>query len=227
MILETIGLLSEDNAGPDSAGSWLEKLQELLAIDIYSMDLKQIFQTYETVIARVFGATDCTIVLFHRGKQKRLSNPITASSSNHKTEENVPTNPVMCPLINNDRMIGFISIQAPKDGLYPACNTLELLDVVASIVAKVVQIKQLHGLISMRCRVTVPSKPIDSNSILREIAESPHSANTAKAFAKLIYQDMMKAGFSHNNIIYVASELISELNHNLTRMSHSSRSPGS
>jgi len=247
MILETIGLLSEDNAGPDSAGSWLGKLQELLAIDIYSIDLKQVFQAYETIIAQIFGATDCAIVLFDRGKQKSLGNHITASSGDHKPgglkpphyltlihqaskqeatsqnkkllhEEKTPTNLAMRPLINNGRMIGFISVQTPKDGLYPACNTLELLDIVADIIAKVVQIKQLHSLIIMHCRVAELNKPIDTNSVLRKIAESPHSANTAKAFAKLIYQDMVKAGFSYNNIIYVASELLSELNHNLKKI---------
>ena len=249
MILETISLLSEDNAAPDSVGSWLGKLQELLAIDIYSIDLKQVFKAYETVIAQVFGATDCAIVLFDRGKQKSFGSHITATGGDHKSsgykpphyltlihqaskqeaasiqnnklphEENTPTNLVRRPLINNGWTIGFISIRAPKDELDPACNTLELLDIVADVVAKVVQIKQLHSLIIMHCRVAELSKPTDTNSVLRKIAESPHSANTAKALAKLIYQDMVKAGFSYNNIIYVASELLSELNHNFKSFS--------
>lgn len=245
MIAETIDLLSEDNAAHHSAGGWLAELQELLAIDVSAIDLKQAFRAYETVIARAFDATDCAIVLLNRSKQRRLSNPIDSSVDDHKTvgrkpahhlsliqqdskqestatrsnklptEENTPTHAMTHPLNSNGRMIGFISIQGSKAKFHPPCTTRGLLDIVTGIIIKAIQIKQLHNLISMRCRIAALKKPTDADPLSREIAESPYSLQTAKTCATLIYQEMIKSGFSYNNIIYVASEIISELNHSI------------
>lgn len=53
--------------------NWLAKLKSLLEVDEYNIDLKQRLKIYETIIAQVFQAISCSIILFNKSELKKLN----------------------------------------------------------------------------------------------------------------------------------------------------------
>lgn len=116
-----------------------------------------------------------------------------------------------------------INIEKMEHKINCEFNDLELLEMVSHIIVKLIKLNQLHNFVNMRYPLFISQKSADANSPTRVIFESLQSTNTARILAKIIYQDIIKAGFGCEGIIYIVSEIISELNNDLKNSSSISK----
>ena len=128
---------------------------------------------------------------------------------------------ISAPITLNRNIVGVINASDPKSGRPFNLDDLHLLDVVALFVGKSVQVTQLQNILQSRFAQMALAQEAKHTigDAMAYVSDNPNQL--AKILAKSFFREMTKAGFSSTQIIHAASEIITQLNSNLTK--HSKR----
>lgn len=126
---------------------------------------------------------------------------------------------ISSPILVNGKIVGVVNVNTPKHGTAFNLDDLHLLDVVALFVGKSIQVVQLQNLLNSRFAQIAAAQEAEKEigSAMASVSHDPD--RLAKILAKSFFKEMTKAGFSTNQIINVASEIISLLSENLKKHS--------
>jgi GAF domain len=151
--------------------------------------------------------------------------PITRGRSlllqdiNSRDLRDVRKDSMFSPLISNSNVIGMIILDGPNSKPCFEPSDLILLEIVSLIIVVFIQIDQLHDMLKMNHATAAMAQHIYKVSGFRTVEPNWHAKQFATIIAKSLYENMTKAEFNSNHIIYVASELISELSSSLRKKS--------
>lgn len=141
-----------------------------------------------------------------------------------------PDNPnkslISSPILVNGKIVGVVNVNTPEHGDTFNLDDLQLLDVVALFVGKSIQVVQLQNLLNSRFAqiAAVQEAQKEIGGVMASVSHDPDKL--AKILAKSFFKEMNKAGFTPNQIINVASEIISLLSENLRKHSRRVKDKG-
>jgi L-methionine (R)-S-oxide reductase len=124
------------------------------------------------------------------------------------------------PLVINNQVIGVIGVSASVRKPSFDEDDLKLLDTVALLVSKSLQVIKLQNILnSLFAQIALPQSV---DKIIEDIVSTdPRPDQMARVVSKAFYREMTRAGLDNAQIVGVASEIISELSKTLRR--HSER----
>jgi GAF domain-containing protein len=125
---------------------------------------------------------------------------------------------LMCAPIHVDaKVVGVVNVcdAQAKEAFTDA--DLRLLDVLALFIGKSIQVLQLQALLDSRFAQLALARELEGKVAAGAITAYRQHDEVAKILAKSFFKEMTKAGFGARHIVYAASELIEQLNHNLQR----------
>jgi signal transduction protein with GAF and PtsI domain len=134
---------------------------------------------------------------------------------------------MFCPIVSHGKTIGLIHVGEPKNKRYFNPRDLKLLEVVALVIAKLVQVIQLQNILNSRFAQIALAQSVNSATVKPLIIPAHHQSRIAKIVAKSFYREMKKASFGPNQIIITASEILSHLSENLRASKHPSSTQSS
>ncbi len=128
---------------------------------------------------------------------------------------------ISAPIVLRRNIVGVINVSDPKSKRPFNLDDLHLLDVVALFVGKSVQVAQLQSILNSRFAQIALAQEANNaiGDAMAFVSDNPNQL--AKILAKSFFKEMSKAGFSSTQIIHAASEIINQLNSNLSK--HSKR----
>ncbi len=129
---------------------------------------------------------------------------------------------MFCPIVSHGKTIGIIHVSEPKNKRYFNPGNLRLLEVVALVIAKLIQVIQLQNILNSRFAQIALAQSVNSATVKPLMIPAHHQNRIAKIVAKSFYREMKKAGFGPNQIIITASEILSHLSENLRASKHPS-----
>ncbi|MEW5942281.1 MAG: GAF domain-containing protein [Pseudomonadota bacterium] len=126
---------------------------------------------------------------------------------------------ISSPIVVNGKIVGVVNVNSPKHDRVFNLDDLQLLDVAALFVGKSIQVVQLQNLLNSRFAQIAAAQEAEKEigGAMASVSHDPDKL--AKILAKSFFKEMTKAGFSTNQIINVASEIISLLSENLKKHS--------
>ncbi|WP_210394997.1 GAF domain-containing protein [Motiliproteus sediminis] len=123
---------------------------------------------------------------------------------------------ISCPLIIADQVIGVMNVSTPSDGRILGQEDLTMVNMIALLVSKSIQVFQLQHL--LRSNFIQLALARESNTspqhAVNQIATNGHKM--AKVLAKSFFNEMQQAGFGDDHIITAATEVIGLLNSDLS-----------
>lgn len=125
------------------------------------------------------------------------------------------------PITIGKRIIGVVNVSGQVHGDVFKQADLNLLKVVALFIGKSIQVDQLQSILNSRFAQLALLQEAKKNLDGSIGSAFQHPDQVARILAKSFYREMAKAGFSSNQIINAASEIIHQLSSNLQR--HSKR----
>jgi L-methionine (R)-S-oxide reductase len=125
---------------------------------------------------------------------------------------------MFCPIVSRGKTIGLIHVGEPKNKRYFNPRDLKLLEVVALVIAKLVQVIQLQNILNSRFAQIALAQSVNSATVDPSMIPVHHQNRIAKIVAKSFYREMKKAGLGPNQIIITASEILSELSESLREL---------
>lgn len=128
---------------------------------------------------------------------------------------------ISAPILIDGKIIGVINATNPRSGRAFTLDDLHLLDVAALFIGKSVQVLQLQGVLNSRFAQMALAQEAQSTIGGAVAAMSQNPNQMAKILAKSFFKEMTRAGFTANQIIHAASEIITQLNDSLGK--HSKR----
>jgi hypothetical protein len=120
------------------------------------------------------------------------------------------------PLRHGGRVIGMIRVSGPMEKAQFDHDDLRMLHIVTVYIGKSLQIAQLKHLLDSRFAQLALATEVE-HTVGQVLAMAPNPAGIVKVLAKSFYREMTRMGFGANEIIKVASEIISELSGSLRR----------
>ena len=125
---------------------------------------------------------------------------------------------LICAIIRDSGgRIGVVNISEPCEGRRLTEDDLHLVEVFARMIGQSIHTFQLQKLVESRVlqMAVLQEQREHSNSLGQPI--SPDPARLAKFVARNFYRDLTNAGFGPNDVIAVASEVLSTLNSTLAK----------
>jgi L-methionine (R)-S-oxide reductase len=122
---------------------------------------------------------------------------------------------MFCPIASHSNTIGVIHVRKPKTKRYFTARDLKLLEVVALVIAKLIQAIQLQNILNSRLAQIALAQSVNTATAQPPTMPPHHQNRIAAIIAKSFYREMKKAGFGPNQIIITASEILSELSEHL------------
>jgi len=147
-----------------------------------------------------------------------LVEDIEHSEFSHAARRHYPSKCLIsAPIILNKKVIGVIHVNTPKGKHIYDLEDLNLLNIVAMLVSKSIQVIQVQKL--MQSQYTIFAMAKRNKEELSSIAATARQDldKVSKLLAKTFYREMSKAGFGPDHIISAASEIISLLNESVVR----------
>lgn len=134
-------------------------------------------------------------------------------------EATAPSSPslICAPIQASGKTIGALQITDPRYKRIFAADDLNLLELVALFVGKSLHVLQLQNILNSRFTQVALAQEADRTIGSALAANGEDADKVAKILAKSFYREMAKAGFSSNQIIGAASEIISQLSANLQK----------
>lgn len=118
---------------------------------------------------------------------------------------------LLVPVRVGARVVGTVNASCSSTGCFGE-DELGLLEVVALLAGKTMQLRQLQGILASR---------FAQLALLQAAPASPagyqQPDRIARLLARTFYREMAKAGFSTAQVVQAASEIIAQLNGNLAR----------
>lgn len=127
------------------------------------------------------------------------------------------TSLICAPILASAKTIGALQIADPRYKRTFTAEDLSLLELVALFVGKSLHILQLQNILNSRFTQIALAQEADRTIGSALAANGEDADKVAKILAKSFYREMAKAGFSSNQIISAASEIISQLSANLQK----------
>lgn len=128
---------------------------------------------------------------------------------------------ISAPILIDGKIIGVINATDPKSRPVFNMDDLNLLDVAALFIGKSIQVQQLQGVLNSRFAQMALAQEAQHAMGGAVAAMSQNPNQMAKILAKSFFKEMTRAGFTANQIIHAASEIITQLNDSLGK--HSKR----
>lgn len=128
---------------------------------------------------------------------------------------------VSAPILIDGRIIGVINVTDPKTRAAFNMDDLNLIEVAALFIGKSIQVQQLQGVLNSRFAQMALAQEAQHAMGGAVAAMSQNPNQMAKILAKSFFKEMTRAGFTANQIIHAASEIITQLNESLGK--HSKR----
>ncbi|MGF6903702.1 hypothetical protein [Paraburkholderia sp. GAS348] len=120
-------------------------------------------------------------------------------------------------IVMHGKVIGVVRAYQPQHRHCFSADDLQLFAILTLVITKSIQVIQLQNI--LRSRFTQMALTRSGEKTIGEIvAESAQTPNQmARILAKSFYREMIGAGFNFNQIIFAASEVISELTDNMRK----------
>jgi L-methionine (R)-S-oxide reductase len=191
--------------------------------------LEECLNELSALVARVLRAKGCSIILLTEEEAhsaegsdrsgfgflpgspegRRLSRlPEDVSGGAEAREPRVES--MFSTIVLHGKVVGVIQA-VPQQQCGFGKDDLDLFSIMTPIITKSVQVIQLQHL--LRSRFTqaalATTDDVQVRNILSGVMQNPNQI--ARILAKSFYREMLNAGFSFNQIIFAATELISEL----------------
>jgi GAF domain-containing protein len=124
----------------------------------------------------------------------------------------------MCAPVHVDaKVVGVVNVCGAEGKDAFTETDLHLLDVLALFIGKSIQVLQLQGLLDSRFAQLALLREVEGSVAAGAGTAYRQPDEVARILAKSFFKEMTKAGFGSRQIVYAASELIEQLNHNLQR----------
>ena len=122
-------------------------------------------------------------------------------------------------LVVDGKIIGVIHACQPQQRGSFSKDDLILLGILTLLITRSIQVIQLQNILKSRFAQIALSKsdPRSMGEIVLRSAQNPN--HIARILARSFYREMARAGFSFNQIIFAASEVISELSSSVRKHS--------
>lgn len=189
-----------------------------------------------TLVARLLSAKGCAIILLTEEEANRtqaghrsgfgflpgtpstqlsklaphLALPTVPSPSAGCTH-GAPVDSMFATIVLKGKTVGVMHAVLPQQQGSFSKQDLDLFTILTPIIAKSIQVIQLQQLLKSRFAQMALSQSGDSvvRDMLSGVMQNPNQI--ARILAKSFYREMLRAGFSFNQIIFAATEVISEL----------------
>lgn len=124
---------------------------------------------------------------------------------------------ISCPIYLAGSPAGVLNISEPAERMHFTAADAETAELVARLIGRIIQVARLDRLLDSRFAQLAYTLegPTDACSTLALSAHEPDKV--AKMLAKAFFKEMRHCGFSDNQIIHAAGEIISELTASLNR----------
>jgi L-methionine (R)-S-oxide reductase len=175
------------------------------------------------LVARVISAQGCMIILlteeeaeqaqlctrsgfgFLPGTPRRLRKALLPSAAETGVSGMFST------IVMHGKTIGIIQAVLPQEQRSFSKDDLDLFSILTPIITKSIQVIQLQHLLRSRFTQAALIKTSDDTvrTMLSGVVQNPNQI--ARILAKSFYREMLNAGFSFNQILFAATEVISEL----------------
>jgi L-methionine (R)-S-oxide reductase len=202
--------------------------------------LEDCLDELSALVARVLRAKGCTIILlteeetlhaeaadrsgfgFLPGTPARLQcspqRPTIANAADPKlvASDMRGVDCMFSTIVLREKVVGLIqAVPLPHSSFDK--DDLDLFSIVTPIITKSVQVIQLQHLLRSRFTQAALATTNDAHArnILNGVMQNPNQI--ARILAKSFYREMLSAGFSFNQIIFAATEMISELSVSLRK----------
>lgn len=134
-----------------------------------------------------------------------------------RVETSTPPCLMCAPIHASGKRIGVLAIADPRYKKRFGGDDLQLLELVALFLGKSLHILQLQHVLNSRFTQIALAQEADRAIGSALAANGEDADKVAKILAKSFYREMAKAGFSSNQIIGAASEIIAQLSANLQK----------
>lgn len=231
------------------------KLHEIFSFIESKGSLDDILREQAALAAKVLNVEHCVIALLCEGEADRAGlrpgarfgdaprtrwevagicgdaareSPPNASTAHPRSGVNADCcekSSMYSAMVLNGSIIGVIQAHCPNDKQAFNAEDLKLLDVLALFITKSVQVTQLQNILNSRFAQIALAQTTEKtvSDVIVSSAQNPNQL--AKILAKSFYREMTKMGFSRNQIIHAASEIISELSESLRKHSKGHKAP--
>jgi L-methionine (R)-S-oxide reductase len=136
---------------------------------------------------------------------------------------------MLAPITIDGKTVGIVNVCAPHDSAPFTEVALHMLDVIALVIGKSVQVMQLQAILNSRFTQLALLQEVQGR-VGTDLASTAYQNpdQVARIMAKSLFREMTRAGFGSAQIIAAASEIIGQLNGSLQRLSvHAARQEGS
>lgn len=195
--------------------------------------------------AAIVGARDCIILLFDeaevagaafpdeacfgslasrlsaRGKGASPVIPLAGRGSASGGDAGGHKENMVSAIVLHGRTVGVIHARGPLHQRDFSMEDLYFFNVVTPIVARSIQVNQLQNILKSRFAQLALSRMDESTTGNLTGGIVDHPNQIARLLARAFYREMLKAGFDFNQILFAATEVISELSTSLRK--HSAR----
>jgi L-methionine (R)-S-oxide reductase len=223
--------------------SAISKLREGFAQLSTDGSMQECLSKLSELTAAIVGARDCIILLFDeaelagaalpdeacfgslasrlsaRGKGVSPAIPLEARSSASGGDAGGHKESMVSAIVLHGRTVGVIHARGPLHQRDFSMDDLYSFNVVTPIVARSIQVNQLQNILKSRFAQLALSRmgEATTGNLTGGIVDHPNQI--ARLLARAFYREMLKAGFDFNQILFAATEVISELSTSLRKHS--------
>jgi L-methionine (R)-S-oxide reductase len=207
--------------------------------------MQECLSKLSALTAAIVGAKDCIILLFDETEVHGAAFPDEAcfgSLASRLSARGKGTSPAVSLAgrgsasardagVHKESMVSAIVLHGRTVGVIHACGPLHQRDfsmddlysfnLVTPIVARSIQVNQLQNILKSRFAQLALSRMDESTTGNLTGGIVDHPNQIARLLARAFYREMLKAGFDFNQILFAATEVISELSTSLRK--HSAR----
>jgi len=151
-------------------------------------------------------------------RQSLVVNDINVSAMKvMRRHSDEPASFMACPIPVSGIYAGVLNISKRENGQPFSGQDLAIAEFAAILVGRAIELGRLHGMLnsSFAKMAMVLEEVSNSRSFMDLSVQEPQ--RMAKILAKTFYREMSRCGLSANQIIHVASEIISEMTNSIVR----------
>jgi L-methionine (R)-S-oxide reductase len=215
--------------------SVVQNLRDLFTDIGMDGSLEDCLNELSALVGRVLSAKGCAIMLLTEEEAKRaelcnragfgflpgtpgkVRKALPATSIRTKSgiasngEDKMLLDSMFSTIVLHGKVIGVIHAVLPQQQSSFSKDDLDLFSILTPIITKSIQVIQLQHLLRSRfTQVALIRSSEDSvRAMLSGVMQNPNQI--ARILAKSFYREMLNAGFSFNQILFAATEVISEL----------------
>jgi hypothetical protein len=215
--------------------SVVEDLRDLFSEIGVEGSLEDCLDELSVLVARVLRAKGCSIILLTEEEariaeisdrsgfgfvpgvparvRKSLPHPSvsTIAKPSLVSSDEVCVDSMFSTIVLQGKVVGLVQAISPQQQRSFSKDDLDLFSILTPIITKSIQVIQLQHLLRSRFTQIALSRSSESSArdVLSGVMQNPNQI--ARILAKSFYREMLNAGFNVNQIIFAATEVLSEL----------------